>query len=135
MPLSGESVIAMPDWVGTAFEAVSKYLNEATPEVEQISRTLTVAFLNSKPKNDTLFENSERADPRSRAPRFLRHRSVRRHEAEDPDVELTFKRRYAPFSRDFWKWLGEMASAEVYMQRSCAVTRPGASPSSRRRRS
>ena len=110
MPLSGESVIAMPDWVGTAFEAVSKYLNEATPEVEQIS-DLTVAFLNSKPKNDTLFENPSARIPAAELRGFS---VVRAGEAEDPDVELTFKL-YAPFSRDFWKWLGEMAGAEVYM--------------------
>jgi hypothetical protein len=111
MPLTGESMVGMPDWVGEAFEAVSQFLDSATPEVEQIA-DLTLAFANDKPKsNGKLFD-----DPSVRVPSAeLKAFSVlRAGDAEDPDVELNFKV-YAPFTRDFWKWLGEMAGAEVYM--------------------
>lgn len=109
MPLTGESLIACPEWVSTAYEAVEKYLSEATPEVEQIA-DLTVSFNNAKPKGK-LFD-----DPNAKVPSAeLRAFCVQRcGEEEEPDVELAFKL-YAPFSRDFWKWLGEMAGAEVYM--------------------
>lgn len=109
MPLTGESLVSAPDWIGTAYEAVSQYLSEATPEVEQIA-DITVAFANDKPKGK-LFD-----DPSARVPSAeLKSFCVQRcGEDEDPDVELTFKL-YAPFTRDFWQWLGEMAGAEVYM--------------------
>ena len=109
MPLTGESLASAPDWIGTAYEAVSQYLSEATPEVEQIA-DITVAFQNDKPKG-RLF-----ADPSARVPSAeLKAFCVQRcGEDENPDVELTFKL-YANFSRDFWAWLGEMAGKEVYM--------------------
>lgn len=109
MPLTGESLVSAPDWIGTAYEAVSQYLSEATPEVEQIA-DITVAFANDKPKGQ-LF-----ADPSAKVPSAeLKAFCVQRcGEDENPDVELTFKL-YASFSRDFWVWLGEMAGKEVYM--------------------
>ena len=109
MPLTGESLASAPDWIGTAYEAVSQYLSEATPEVEQIA-DITVAFANDKPKG-RLF-----ADPSAKVPSAeLKAFCVQRcGEEEDPDVELIFKL-YAAFSREFWAWLGEMAGKEVYM--------------------
>ncbi len=109
MPLTGESLVACPEWVSTAYQAVEQYLSDGTPKVEQIA-DITVSFNNSKPKGK-LFD-----DPNARIPSAeLKAFSVQRcGDEEDPDVELTFKL-YAPFSREFWKWLGEMAGAEVYM--------------------
>ena len=109
MPLTGEALLGCPEWVSTAYDAVEKYLTEATPEIEQIS-DITVSFNNSKPKGK-LFD-----DPNAKIPSAeLRGFSVQRcGEEENPDVELVFKL-YAPFSRDFWKWAGEMCGAEVYM--------------------
>jgi len=109
MPLSGESLASCPDWVSTACEAVQKYLSAANPQIEQIS-DITVSFNNSKPKGK-LFD-----DPDARIPAAdLRSFVIQRCGDEDePDVELVFKL-YAPFSRDFWKWAGEMCGHEVYM--------------------
>jgi hypothetical protein len=109
MPLTGESLASTQDWVSEAFDYVSKGGADATPEVEQIA-DLTVAFQNDKPSGK-LF-----ADPSAKVPSAeLKAFCVARcGEAEEPDVELTFKL-YAPFSREFWAWLGEMAGHEVYM--------------------
>jgi hypothetical protein len=109
MPLTGEALLGCPEWVSTAYDAVEKYLTEATPEIEQIA-DITVAFSNQKPKGK-LFD-----DPNAKIPSAeLRAFCIQRcGDEENPDVELAFKL-YAPFSRDFWKWLGEMCGAEVYM--------------------
>jgi hypothetical protein len=109
MPLTGESLVAAPDWVGECYEAVSKYLAQATPEVEQIA-DITVAFANAKPKGK-LFDDPSAKVPSAEMKAFCVQRCG---EDENPDVELVFKL-YAPFSREFWAWLGEMAGVEVYM--------------------
>jgi hypothetical protein len=109
MPLTGESLVSAPDWVGECYQAVSQFASDMTPEIEQIA-DITIAFANDKPKGK-LFD-----DPSARVPSAeLKAFCVQRcGEDEDPDVELVFKL-YAPFSREFWQWLGEMAGAEVYM--------------------
>ena len=109
MPLTGESLVSAPDWVGECYEAVSKFASGMTPEIEQIA-DITVSFHNDKPKG-TLFD-----DPSARIPSAeLKGFNVQRcGDDEEPDVELVFKL-YAPFAREFWIWLGEMAGAEVYM--------------------
>lgn len=109
MPLSGESVIGMPDWLGEAYTAVSKFASEMTPEVEQIA-DIVLAFDSAKPA-DGLFELPAAKVPQAE----LRSFNVQRAgDAEDPDVELAFKA-YMPYARDFWAWIGEMAGKEVYM--------------------
>jgi hypothetical protein len=109
MPLTGESLVSAPDWLGECYEAVSQFASDMTPEIEQIA-DITVAFANDKPKGQ-LF-----ADPSAKVPSAeLKAFSVQRcGEDDQPDVELAFKL-YANFSRDFWTWLGEMAGKEVYM--------------------
>jgi hypothetical protein len=110
MPLSGEAFTGMPDWIGTAYTAVSKYLTEASPDVQQIS-DVTLGFYNDKPTGE-LF-----APPSAKVPASeLKNFSVTRvgDPDEDPEVELQFKA-FIPFSRDFWGWIGEMAGKEVYM--------------------
>lgn len=110
MPLSGESFTGMPDWIGESFAAVSKYLTEASPQVQQIAG-VTLAFHNDAPKGE-LF-----APPSAKAPSCeLKAFSVCRVEDpdEDPTIELQFKS-YIPFTRDFWDWIGQMAGHEVYM--------------------
>lgn len=109
MPLTGESLVSAPDWVGECYEAVSQFASDMTPEIEQIA-DITVAFANDKPKGQ-LF-----ADPSAKVPSAeLKGFSVQRcGDDEQPDVELVFKL-YANFSRDFWVWLGEMAGKEVFM--------------------
>jgi len=112
MPLDDGSFAGMPDWVSTAYSAVSQYLTEASPEIQQIGE-LMVAFQNQKPGSE-LFENPSAKVPNAE----LRGFSVTRAGEEgEPSIELTFKI-YAPFSRDFWKWLGERVGVdkgEVYM--------------------
>lgn len=110
MPLTGESFVGMPDWVSEAFEAVSKYLTEASPQIQQVA-DLMLAFHNDAPK-DELF-----APPSAKAPGCeLKAFSVSRVDDpdDDPTVELQFKA-YIPFTRDIWSWIGEMVGHEVYM--------------------
>lgn len=109
MPLTGESVIGMPSWLGDAYTAVSKFASDMTPEVEQIA-DITLAFDNQKPK-DALFEMPAAKVPQAELRAF---NVTRAGDSEEPDVELAFKA-YTPYARDFWAWLGEMAGKEVFM--------------------
>jgi hypothetical protein len=110
MPLTGESFTNMPDWVGEAYEAVSKYLTEASPQVQQVA-DLMLAFSNDKPKGELFAHPSAKVSSAE-----LKAFSVVRvgDPEDDPEVELQFKA-YAPYARDFWAWIGETAGQEVYM--------------------
>lgn len=118
MPLTGESFIGMPDWVGEAYEAVSKYLTEASPEVQQVA-DITLAFANDKPSGE-LFAHPSAKVPGAELKNFT---VIRASGADDPDVELTFKA-FTPFTRDFWTWVGEMAGKEVYMHFPSSMVKP-----------
>jgi len=109
MPLSDGSVVGMPDWLGIAFEQVSKHCKTFIPEIEQLV-DLTLAFDNDKPKGE-LFEAPSAKVPAAEIRKFV---VLRAGEPEDPEVELHFKA-YIPFTRDFWGWIGEMAGHEVFM--------------------
>ena len=109
MPLTGQSVVGMPDWLGNAFEQVSKYAKTFKPEIEQIA-DIVVCFNNAKPA-DKLFDDPSARVPSAELKGFI---VARAEDPDDPTVQLTFKL-YAPFSRDFWAWLGEMTGHEVWM--------------------
>ena len=99
MPLSGESFVGMPDWVGAGFEAVSKSFTEVEPEVQQVS-DLVLAFNNDKPASELFAPHSAKA-PGSELKGF---KIVRVGDPEDSAVELQFKA-FVPFTRDFWAWI------------------------------
>lgn len=109
MPLSGESFIGMPDWVGTGYTAVAQNFTEVDPEVQQVS-DITLAFSNDKPAGE-LFEPPSAKVPGAELKVF---KIKRTEDPDDPEVELHFKA-FAPFTRDFWAWIGEMTGKEVYM--------------------
>lgn len=109
MPLSDEPMTSMPDWVGEAYTAVSQHFSHVDPEIEQLV-DLTLHFSNDKPKGE-LFAPPDAKIPGAELRKF---EVLRVGEPESPDVELHFKA-YTPFTRDFWKWIGEMAGKEVYM--------------------
>lgn len=109
MPLTGESLVSCPDWVSQCFDAVSEFSRDMTPEIEQIA-DIMVSFNNDKPKGK-LFDDPNAKIPSAELKAFIVQRCG---DEEEPDVELAFKL-YAPFSRDFWKWAGEMCGNEVYM--------------------
>lgn len=118
MPLTGETFTGMPEWVGEAYEAVSKHLNEASPEVQQVA-DITLAFSNEKPTGE-LFAHPSAKVPGAELKNFT---VIRAGDAEDPDVELQFKA-FTPFTRDFWAWVGEMAGKEVYMAFPSSIAKP-----------
>lgn len=111
MPLTGESFGSMPSWVGTAFEAVSRYLNEASPDVQQIAG-LELGFHNDKPTGELFVPPSAKAQGCE-----LKGFTVTRvgDPDGDPEVELQFKS-YIPATREFWAWIFEMAGKEVFME-------------------
>jgi len=109
MPLTGESVVSMPEWVGNAYTAVSQSFTEVNPEVQEVSE-ISLAFSNDAP-TDELFAPPSAMLPCASLKGF---KIVRAGEAEEPEVELHFKA-YGPFAREFWAWIGEMAGHEVYM--------------------
>ena len=109
MPLSEESLTGMPPWIKEGYEAVSKTLREACPEIEQVA-DITLAFSNDKPAGELFARPSAKiaaADLRG-------FKILRAGDSEDPEIELHFKA-FAPFSRDFWAWIGEMCGKEVWM--------------------
>lgn len=126
MPLTAESLASAPDWVTVAYEQVSDSAKEFIPALEEIA-DIVVTFDNSKPKGK-LFEDPNAKVPSASLKGFVVQRCG---DEENPDVELIFKL-YAPFSRDFWRWLGEMATPknEVYMGfpkslgKSIAIVKP-----------
>jgi hypothetical protein len=111
MPLTSESLASAPDWVTVAYDQVAESAKKYTPALEEIAGIL-VAFDNNKPKGK-LFEDPDAKVPNASLRSFIVQRCG---DEQDPDVELVFNL-YCPFSREFWKWLGEMATPknEVYM--------------------
>ena len=112
MPLNGETFGSMPSWVGTAYQAVSRYLTEASPEVQQVAG-LTLAFYNEKREGEMFSAPSAKA-PGCELKAFTVMRVGDPDPDTDPEVELHFKA-YIPYTRDFWEWIGEMAGKEVQM--------------------
>jgi hypothetical protein len=109
MPLTGEKLVGMPDWLGDAYAAVSKSFTEVAPPIQQIA-DVVLHFSNDAPKGE-LFEPPQAKAPGSELRKFT---VVRVGDGENPTVELQFTA-YIPFSRDFWRWIGEMAGEEVHL--------------------
>lgn len=110
MPLDGESFTGMPEWVASAYQAVSRYLTHADPEVQQVAGLL-LAFSDNKPK-DELFEHPSAKASGAEIKNFT---VLRVGDPDgDPEIELQFKA-YIPYERRFWAWIGEMGGKEVYM--------------------
>jgi len=109
MPLTGESLDTLPNWVARAYEDVSKKYSDVEPEVQEMS-DLAIAFSNDK-KTGELF--AKRAVKIASA-RLAGFKVTRVGKPDNPDVELQFKL-YLSFAREFWAWAGEMSGDEVYM--------------------
>ena len=109
MPLTGESLANLPDWLSSGYDAVAKNFTQVEPEIREIS-DLTLHFWNDAPKNE-LFRRPSAKLPGASIKGFL---IARCGEEENPEVELRFKV-YGPFTREFWAWIGEMSGEEVYM--------------------
>jgi hypothetical protein len=113
MLLTGESMQSMPDWLGEAYSAVAQNFAEVEPEIQQIS-DLAIVFSNFAPGQapaTDLFEGPAASAPASE----IRKLSVlRTGESENKEVTLQFNL-YSPFSRDLWRWLGEMGGQEIHI--------------------
>lgn len=113
MILTGESMQSMPDWLGEAYTAVAQIFTEVEPEIQQIS-DIPIVLSNFAPghkPSTELFEHPSAKAPNSE----LRKLTVLRiGDSEDPEVTLQFNL-YSPFSRELWRWLGEMGGQEVHM--------------------
>lgn len=112
MPLTGESFVGMPDWVGNAYEQVAKFFSHVDPEMQQIT-DVTLHFSNDKPSSEMFAAPSAKV-PAANLRKFEVLRVGETENPDGPDVEMHFKA-YAPFTRDFWAWIGEMPGEEVYM--------------------
>jgi hypothetical protein len=109
MPLTGESMGTLPDWVARAYEDVSKKYSDVEPEVQEMS-DLAIAFTNEKKDGEMFTKRAVKIASAS-----LRGFKVTRvGKPDEPEVELQFKL-YLSFAREFWAWAGEMAGEEVYM--------------------
>lgn len=109
MPLTGESLANLPDWLSSGYEAVAKNFTQVEPEIREIS-DLTLHFWNDAPK-DELFRRPSAKLPGASIKGFL---IARCGEEDNPEVEMRFKV-YGPFTREFWAWIGEMSGEEVYL--------------------
>ena len=111
MPLSGEAVMGMPNWLSEAYTAVAQHFNEIKPEIESIS-DISVHFSNLGNEPDgELFDSLEIKVPGAELKKFS---VCRIGDAEEPDVALKMTA-YAAFSRALWQWLGELAGDPVRM--------------------
>ena len=113
MLLTGESMQSMPDWLGEAYTAVAQNFTEVEPEVQQIS-DLRVVLSNHPPgqvPSTELFEGPSAHAPNSEIRKL---QVLRTGDSNDHEVSLQFNL-YSPFSRELWRWLGEMGGQEVHM--------------------
>ena len=109
MPLTGESMGTLPDWVARAYEDVSKKYSDVEPEVQEMS-DLAIAFANDNQAGVMFAKRAVKIASAS-----LRGFKVTRvGKPDEPEVELQFKL-YLSFAREFWAWAGEMSGEEVYM--------------------
>lgn len=109
MPLNGESMGALPDWVARGYEAVAKQFTEVDPEV-QAMEDLAIAFTADNQPGELFSKRATRIASAS-----LRGFKIKRvGKPDEPEVELQFKL-YLSFARQFWAWAGEMAGESVYM--------------------
>jgi hypothetical protein len=109
MPLNGEDSTDMPDWLCSAYAAVSKSFTEVSPNILQLT-DLTLAFKAEK-QDGKLFESPNAKVSSAEIRKF---KVMRVGSRDDPQVELHFKV-YIAFNRKFWAWIGEMAGEEVHM--------------------
>jgi hypothetical protein len=113
MILTGESMQSMPDWLGEAYTAVAKQFTEVEPTIQQIS-DLPITLANHPPgqrPSTELFEGPSALAPNSELRKLI---VLRTGESNDPEVTLQFNL-YCPFSRELWRWLGEMGGSEIHM--------------------
>jgi hypothetical protein len=111
MPLSGEAMMGMPDWLGEAYTAVAQRFTELKPEISSIS-DIAIHFSNLGNEPDgELFASSEIKVPGAELKKFS---VVRIGDADEPDVALKMTG-YASFSRALWQWLGELAGDPIRM--------------------
>jgi len=109
MPLTGESLSKLPDWLARGYEAVAKQFTEVDPNVLAME-DLSIAFTNERKSGELFAKRAAKV-----ASATLRSfKIVRVGKPADPEVELHFKL-YCAFARDFWAWAGEMSAEEVYM--------------------
>jgi hypothetical protein len=109
MPLTAESFTGMPSWISDGYEAVSTTLREACPEIEQVA-DITLAFSDDKPAGELFSPPSAKIA----AAELRGFKILRAGDSEDLEIELHFKA-FAPYTREFWAWIGEMCGKEVWM--------------------
>jgi hypothetical protein len=109
MPLNGDSLGTVPDWVARGYEAVAKQFTEVDPEI-QAMEDLAIAFTADNQPGELFSKRAVKIASAS-----LRSFKIKRvGKPDEPEVELQFKL-YLAFARQFWAWAGEMAGEEVYM--------------------
>jgi hypothetical protein len=109
MPLTGESLGTLPDWVARAYEDVSKKYSDVEPEVQEMS-DLAIAFSNDKQEGQMFAKRAVKITSAS----LRGFKVTRTGKPDNPEVELQFKL-YLSFAREFWAWAGEMSGDDVFM--------------------
>jgi hypothetical protein len=109
MPLTGDNLGTLPDWVARAYEDVSKKYSDVEPEVQEMS-DLAIAFSNDKQEGVMFAKRAVKVASAS----LRGFKVTRTGKPDDPAIELQFKL-YLSFAREFWAWAGEMAGEDVYM--------------------
>lgn len=102
MPLSGRSLVGMPEWLGNAYEFVSKTHDTVNVSIEFAAANLELS-------SDDLFSKPAKA-PKTKLSKFS---IVTVGDKENPDVEAQFVA-HVQFSRDFHKWCGEYVGDLVW---------------------
>ena len=105
MPLTGEKMSGVPEWVNNAMTFVAQSHDIVTPQVEFSGFELQFS-------DDTLF-----ADAKAKAAKCQMRGFVIQEvgDSEAPDVEMQFLI-YAPFSTGLWKYCGQYGGEECWAQ-------------------
>jgi len=120
IPLSGQSLLGMPDWLGDAHDAVARTVTSATLDVSYKGMNINIFATDQSPERELQIA----------AAALGKFNVARSGSGENPDVDLHFVA-IAPFNTRFWKWAGDMTGYHFFAkfeaaQRELTVDKPTA---------
>jgi hypothetical protein len=103
MPLSGQKMVGMPEWMINAYDFVSNNHDTVTPELQ--FRGFDLEF-----SSQNLFGANAIKAPKAQMKSF---EITEAGDSENPEIVLNFLV-YAPFSTKLWEWLGQMYGDDIW---------------------
>jgi hypothetical protein len=104
MPLTGQALVGMPQWMHNAHEAVCNGVSSATVDCKFEGMNIDVFATDQSDRDRQL--------PACQLKKFA---AVTKGDPEIPEVDLLFVA-YAPFSREAWAWAGEIVGMSFFVK-------------------